>query len=141
MEKIRLVPSNLMRDKYYSDSLLILDKTLQEGKDDNTNWAYTHYFYLYQIKGDMDTFSDKKITSTIFTIRKPGCTLGHIELDSELKIINAKYYTDETIQRVIDKEKLEKNSILIKEFLNKQVEIDMGRVIIKTEKELIDYCK
>lgn len=141
MEKIRLVPSILMRDEYYSDNLLDLDKTLQEGKDKDTNWAYTHYFYLYQIKGDMDTFSNKEITSTIFTIRKPGCTLGFIEVDSELKVIKAKYYTDETTQKVIDKEKLDKNSILIKNFLNKQVEIDMGKIIIKTEQELINYIK
>ena len=140
MKIIKLVQSNTSKNDFFSDCLEPLDKVLQDKIPIDAHWAYTNYFYLFQIKGKEEEFLSKT-ESTIFTIRKPGCTLGYIELDSELKIVDAKYYTDETTQRVIEIEKLEKNNQLVKSLIGKKVEIVAKGKTITTEKELLENFK
>ncbi len=139
---------SLIKNKYDSkelfncEALKPLDEILQEGKNENLKEFYINYFYLYSLKGDHSEFFGTK-KATIFVIRKPGATIGMIELDSELKVVNAKYYVnDESLQAIMAKTLLERLDEKVKEvFLGKKIRIIIDGIHIETEEELIKEWK
>ena len=139
---------NLIQNKYDSkevfncEALKPLDEILQEGKNENLKEFYTNYFYLYSLKGEHSEFFGTE-KATRFVIRKPGATIGMIELDSELKVVNAKYYVnDESLQSIMAKTLLERLDEKVKEvFLGKKIRIIIDGIHIETEEELIKEWK
>ena len=145
MEKVLIIQSKYdSKESFKCDCLKPMDEILQESRDPKLKEFYSNYFYLYAIKGQRSIFGTEK--STVFVIRKPGATIGMIELDSELKVVNAKYYVnDESLQRIMAKSLLEKLDKKIKEiFLNKKVTIVINGIHIETEENLTkewEKCK
>ena len=99
-------------------------------------WINQHYFMLYCQKGDKTIATPKGHENTIFSIRKPGCSLAHITVDSDFKIIDAKYYQDEYNQKVFSLDKLEKMNEIMQGWIGQQVEVQYGDFTARNDDDL-----
>ena len=135
---------NLIQNKYDSkevfncEALKQLNEILQEGKNENLKEFYTNYFYLYSLKGEHSEFFGTE-KATRFVIRKPGATIGMIQVNSELEVIDAGFYiNDESLQKIMSISILKRMHEKVKEvFLGKKIRIIINGIHIETEEELV----
>ena len=123
---------DLSNDEFVSESLKELDEVV--GADE---WINQHYFMLYCQKGEKTIATQKGHENTVFSIRKPGCSLAHITVDSDFKIIEAKYYQDEYNQKVFSLDKLEKMNEIMQGWVGKQVEAQYGDFTARNDEDLV----
>jgi hypothetical protein len=92
---------------------------------------------LHCQKGEKTIATQKGHENTVFSIRKPGCSLAHITVDSDFKIIEAKYYQDEYNQKVFSLDKLEKMNEIMQGWVGKQVEAQYGDFTARNDEDLV----
>lgn len=122
----------LLTDEFTSESLKELDAVVGANK-----WINKHYFMLYHIKGEKTINTPEGEKHTIFSIRKPGCSLGHITVDSNFKIIEAKYYDDNYNRKVFFIGELIKMNEIMQGWIGKQIEVQYGDFTARNDEDLV----
>lgn len=122
---------DLSSDEFTSESLKELNEVVEAEE-----WINQHYFMLYYQKADKIIATPKGHENTIFSIRKPGCSLAYITVDSDFKIIDAKYYQDKYNQKVFSLEKLVKMDEIMQGWIGQQVEVQYGDFTARNDDDL-----